>query len=250
MARALIIVPARYGSSRLPGKPLLAETGTPLIIHVCQAAHRVPDADVLVATDDERIAAVVRAAGFEAVMTREDHTTGSARVAEAAAGCSADVVVNLQGDEPEVEADSVAALIDLHRAEQASPHPAFASTLVSRFGPSTDPDDPNTVKAALSQPARGGGARSALYFSRARIPHPRGGDEGPYLHIGLYAFTPDTVRAFAHMPTTPLERAENLEQLRMLEHGHRIAVGVVSPAMPGIDTPADYDAFVARQRAS
>ena len=245
MIRALIVIPARYGSMRLPGKPLLAETGKPLIVHVCEAAAAVPAADVLVATDDARIADAVRAAGFAAAMTSPEHQTGSARVAEAAAGTDADVVVNLQGDEPEVDPRAVTALIDTHRAEATAPRPAFVSTLVSPFPDGADPDDPNAVKAVLTQPSAGG-VRDALYFSRARVPFARGGDEGPYLHVGLYAYTPQSLAAFTSLPPTPLERAESLEQLRVLEHGHRIAVRLIPPAAPGIDTPADYAAFVRR----
>ena len=250
MTRALIVIPARHASTRLPGKPLLAETGKPMIVHVCEAAARVPDTDVLVATDDARIADAARAAGFEAAMTRADHATGSARVAEAAAGTDADIVVNLQGDEPEVEPDAVTSLIATHRAEMSAPRPAFVSTLASPFPDGAGPDGPDAVKVVLSRP-NAEGARDALYFSRARVPFPRGGDigdAGPFLHVGLYAYAPDTLAAFARLPQTPLERAESLEQLRVLEHGHRIAVRLVPPAKPGIDTPADYAAFVERMR--
>lgn len=248
MNGALIVIPARYGASRLPGKPLLAETGKPLIVHVCERAARVPGARVLVATDDERVASAARGAGFEAAMTRAEHETGSARVAEAAAGADADVVVNLQGDEPEADPDAVAALIETHRAAARAARPAFVTTLASPFPGDADPAGPDAVKVVLGQ-AGGGGVRDALYFSRARLPYPRGPEEeGPYLHVGLYAFTPESLAAFAALPRTPLERAESLEQLRVLEHGHRIAVRVVAPAAPGIDTPADYAAFVARQK--
>ena len=246
MTRALIVIPARFGSTRLPGKPLLAESGKPLIVHVCEAAGRVPGADVLVATDHEGIAEAVRGAGYEAAMTRADHETGSARVAEAAAGRAADVVVNLQGDEPEIDPDAVAGLIAMHRREASAARPAFVSTLASPFPDDADPASPSAVKAVLSQP-NAAGTRDALYFSRARVPFPRSGDEGPYLHVGLYAFTQGSLAAFARMDPTPLERAESLEQLRVLERGHRIAVGLVPPAAPGIDTPEDYAAFVRRQ---
>ena len=246
MRRALIVVPARHGSTRLPGKPLLAETGKPLIVHVCEAAARVPGADVLVATDDARIAEAVRAAGFEAAMTSPDHQTGSARVAEAASGTEADVVVNLQGDEPEVDPGAVTALIETHRAETHAPRPAFVSTLASPFPEGADPADPNAVKIVLAQP-NAHGARDALYFSRSRIPFARSAEgEGPHLHVGLYAYTPQTFAAFANRAPTPLERTESLEQLRVLEHGHRVAVRPIPPAAPGIDTAADYAAFVAR----
>lgn len=258
--RALIVIPARLGSTRLPNKPLLAETGRPMIQHAYEAAARVRDASVLVATDDERIARAVRGFGGEAVVTDPGHQTGSARVAEAAAGTDARIVVNLQGDEPEVEPDAIETLIDLHeRATRAAPpafarpafaRPAFVSTLVSAFGRDADPADPNAVKAVLSAPDEAG-VRSALWFSRARIPHPRAEGEGaaPLLHVGLYAYSPESLAAFAAMDQTPLERAEGLEQLRVLENGHRIAAAIVPPAAPGVDTRADYDAFVARWHA-
>ena len=239
----LIVIPARFGSTRLPGKPLLAETGKPLIQHTYEAAAAAaPEARVVVATDDERIERAVRAFGGEAAMTDPVHSTGSARVAEAARGTEADVVVNLQGDEPEVEPEAVRTLIDLHR--EAKP---FVSTLVSRYPRGRDLADPDAVKAVLSQPLAGG-HRRALWFSRSPLPHARAAAIEPaYLHIGLYAYSPESLQAFTDLLPTPLELTESLEQLRVLEHGHSIAAAIVPPAAPGIDTRADYDAFVARQ---
>ena len=241
---ALIVIPARHASTRLPGKPLLAETGKPLVQHTYERA-AATGARVLVATDDERIAAAVRGFGGEAAMTRADHETGSARVAEAAAGSDAAVIVNLQGDEPEVEPDAIRTLIDLHRATLRGDRPAFVSTLASPFRAGQDPADPNAVKAVLSQPLPDG-TRSALWFSRALLPYPRAEAAAPRLHIGLYAYSPQSLASFAALPPTPAERAESLEQLRVLEHGRRIACAEVPPAAPGIDTPEDYAAFVAR----
>ncbi|WP_238319309.1 3-deoxy-manno-octulosonate cytidylyltransferase [Parvularcula oceani] len=243
----LIVIPARHASVRLPGKPLLAETGKPLIQHVYEAAARVRGATVLVATDDARIERAVLGFGGAAVMTDPGHSTGSARVAEAAAGTPARIIVNVQGDEPELEPAAIETLIETHERAQASARPAFASTLVSAFPQDADPDDPDTVKAVLSEPDEDG-LRSALYFSRSRLPFPRGEGAAPLLHIGSYAFSAETLQAFARLPRTPLERTESLEQLRILEHGHRIAAAIVPPAAPGIDTPADYARFVARQR--
>ena len=244
---ALIVIPARYASSRLPGKPLLAETGKPMIQHTYERA-AATGARVLVATDDERISEAVRGFGGEAAMTRADHETGSARVAEAAVGTKTRVIVNVQGDEPEIEPDAIQELIDLHARTLDSDAPAFVSTLVSAFPGSADPSSPNAVKAVLSQP-RGDGTRSALWFSRAPIPYPRAGAARPLLHIGLYAYSPATLTALASLAPTPAETAESLEQLRVLEHGHRIAAAEVAPAAPGIDTPEDYAAFVARSQA-
>nr|WP_281373758.1 3-deoxy-manno-octulosonate cytidylyltransferase [Parvularcula dongshanensis] len=240
----MIVLPARWGSTRLPGKPLLDRTGKPLIQHVWEAAVGVKDADVLVATDDERIAAAVRGFGGEAVMTDAGHTTGSARIAEAARGTGAGIVVNLQGDEPEVDPGAVEALIELHAKTLRGDRPAFVSTLAAPFPADADPADPNAVKVALSQPDEDG-IRNALYFSRSRIPYPRGA-AAYHLHIGLYAYTPETLQAFAATPPTPLEGAESLEQLRVLETGGRIAVGLVEGAAAGIDTPEDYETFVLR----
>lgn len=246
MTRVLIIIPARYASTRLPAKPLLAETGKPLIQYTVEQAQKVTDAEVLVATDDERILHAVHDFGGQAIMTDPNHPSGSDRVAEAAFGRDCEVVVNVQGDEPEIEPDAIELLIDTHARSQKSECPAFASTLVCPFPDSTDPSDPDTVKAVLSAPDDAG-VRSALYFSRSLVPFPRTPAAQPFLHLGLYAFSPETVQAFPTLPPTPLEKTEHLEQLRILEHGHRIACGIVDRAAPGIDTPEDYAAFVARQ---
>ena len=243
---ALIVIPARYASTRLPGKPLLAETGKPMIQHTYERA-AATGAQVLVATDDARIADAVRGFGGEAVMTRADHETGSARVAEAAADRRTGVIVNLQGDEPEVEPEAIGRLIDLHAAASRSDRPAFISTLVSAFREDADPASPDAVKAVLSVPDAHG-VRSALWFSRALIPHRRARAAAPLLHIGLYAYSPASLAKLGDLAPTPAEQAESLEQLRVLEHGHRIAATVVPPAAPGIDTPEDYAAFVARTR--
>ena len=243
---ALIVIPARFASTRLPGKPLLAETGKPMIQHTYERA-AATGARVLVATDDARIAEAVTAFGGEAAMTRADHETGSARVAEAAAGTRARIVVNVQGDEPEVEPDAISTLIDLHARTLRSDRPAFLSTLACPFREDADPASPDAVKAVLSQP-HADGTRSALWFSRSPIPYPRGPAAAPLLHLGLYAYAPETLSSLADLSPTPAERAESLEQLRVLEHGHRIGAAVVPPAAPGIDTPDDYAAFVRRAR--
>ncbi|WOI52724.1 3-deoxy-manno-octulosonate cytidylyltransferase [Parvularcula sp. LCG005] len=248
MTHALIVIPARYGSTRLPAKPLLADTGKPLIQHTVEAASAVKGAEVVVATDDQRIVDAVTAFGARAVMTDPNHPSGTDRVAEAARDSKADIVVNVQGDEPEIEPENIAALIEAHARTQQTDRPAFASTLVCPFPDHANPDDPNTVKAVLSQPDPAG-VRSALYFSRSRVPFPRSGDGAPFLHLGIYAFTPEGLQSFPSLNRTPLENTESLEQLRILEHGHRIAVAIVPRAAPGIDTRADYDAFVARYRS-
>lgn len=248
--KAVAIIPARYASTRFPGKPLAAETGQPLIQHVVERArraHRI--ARVIVATDDERIATAVRAFGGEAAMTRTDHPSGTDRIVEAVSGLDADLVLNIQGDEPEIEPAHLDGLVELMDADPE----AEVGTLACPFAviPGSDPRDPNAVKVVLDVRGR------AIYFSRSLIPHPRGFETSgrvhqaaPYLlHVGVYAYRPAFLRSLAGLAPTPLERTEQLEQLRWLEHGHRIAVRVVASAAKGIDTPADYAAFVKRHSA-
>ncbi|WP_306250898.1 3-deoxy-manno-octulosonate cytidylyltransferase [Parvularcula sp. IMCC14364] len=255
--RAVIIIPARYASSRLPGKPLLAETGKPLIQHTYEQAAASKADEVIVATDDERIATAVQAFGGRVAMTSADHESGTARVAEAARDLEADIIVNMQGDEPETEPDSLNHLIDVHERALSVAEPAFVSTLVCPFSPEPvtgpgSPEDPSCVKAVLS--GEQNGYRRALYFSRALVPFPRD-DNGRisdptayYLHLGVYAFSMDSLQAFSSLPASALEHTEKLEQLRILEAGHKVAAGVISSAPPGVDTPEDYAAFVRRQQ--
>ena len=250
--KAAVIIPARYASTRLPGKPLLTETGKPLIQHTYEQALSADKvSSVLVATDDARIAEAVRAFGGAAVMTSPDHETGSARVAEASAHTDADIIVNLQGDEPEIDPADIDKLIAVHEQGRS-----FASTLACCFAPTASagpasPDDPSTVKAILGE-EMGSGARRALYFTRSICSYPRdacGRIEAPeryYLHLGVYAFSKASLAVFAAAPPGVLEQSERLEQLRILEMGETIAVAEVAAAAPGIDTPEDYVAFVAR----
>jgi len=259
--KAMIVIPARYASSRLPGKPLLVAGGKPLIQHTYEKASASSANRVIVATDDERIIKTVQDFGGEAVMTSADHQTGTARVAEAAdkvveEGGAPDIIVNMQGDEPETDPAHLDALIAVHRAALDSDRPAFVSTLVCPFAPEPvdgagSPQDPACVKALLGHPRADGGC-DALYFSRALAPYPR--DEGGrvsdptayYLHIGIYAFSAASLKAYDSLPKGRLEAIEKLEQLRILEAGERIAAAIVSQAAPGIDTPADFEAFKKR----
>ncbi len=250
--RAAIIIPARHASTRLPGKPLLAETGKPLIQYTYEQAQKAVQASrVIVATDDENIAEAVQAFGGEAVMTRSDHETGSTRVAEVAEYLEEDVIVNLQGDEPEIDPGYIDKAIDLVVDEQC-----FAATLACPFpknarnGPGS-PADPSAVKVILGE-ALGEDRYKARYFTRTITPYPRD-DKGAvktpekyYLHLGVYAFTKEKLLSFARGPMGALERAEKLEQLRILEMGEVIAIGIVPAAAPGIDTREDYDAFLLR----
>lgn len=244
-----IVIPARLGSTRLPEKLLLAETGKPLLQHTYERAVLCGADAVVVATDHDRIRTAVTAFGGDVVMTRADHSTGSARVAEAAARLPHDIIVNLQGDEPEIDPAAIGALVDAHRQNDV-----YASTLACRF-PATStagagsPSDPAAVKAILGERLRGG-ARRAVYFTRRACPYAHADDPARYfLHIGVYAFHRETLTDFAKRPRGALEAAENLEQLRILEAGEAMAVALIDAAAPGIDTREDYDAFVGRIRA-
>ncbi|MDE2508713.1 MAG: 3-deoxy-manno-octulosonate cytidylyltransferase [Planctomycetota bacterium] len=242
------VLPARFASTRLPGKPLLADTGRPLIQHVVEAARRSTRIDrVIVATDDARIEAAVLAFGGECRMTRADHPSGTDRVAEVVAGLpEADIVINLQGDEPEISAEALDRVADLLAHDLEAPMATLAT-------PIRDPAvyrDPSCVKVVISSRGR------ALYFSRSPIPCYRDGipdaDAGPiaHLHLGLYAYRREYLLKLATMPPSRLEQAEKLEQLRVLEAGDPIAIGVVDEPSIGIDTPEDYARFVARHRAA
>jgi len=230
------------GAERLPGKPLLAESGKPLVVHTLESARRARcAARVVVATDDARIAAAVRAAGGEAAMTSPDCRSGTDRVAEAARGIPGeDLVLNCQGDEPEVDP---AALDALAAAMEADPAIEMG-TLAAPLGAESEAAAPQVVKVVSD--ARG----FALYFSRSPIPFRRdpAGPARALRHVGVYAFRRAFLERFASLPATPLERTESLEQLRALENGVRIRVVPVDRAPPGVDTREDYDAFVRRRR--
>ena len=238
----IAIIPARYGSTRLPGKPLLAETGKPLIRHVVEAVRQASRIDrVVVATDDERIRAAVEGFGAEAVLTSPACRTGTDRLAEAAEElhlADDDVVVNVQGDEPEIPPAAVDRLVELLLASGA-PMATLAAPLAPELA-----DDPGKVKVVLGRSGR------ALYFSRARIPHDRDGAGGVdyLLHLGVYAYRAAFLRRYAAMESTPAEAAERLEQLRALESGFSIAAAVVDYHGAGVDTPEDYAAFVERHK--
>jgi 3-deoxy-manno-octulosonate cytidylyltransferase (CMP-KDO synthetase) len=245
---AAIVIPARYASTRLPGKMLLEAGGKPLIQHTYERARRSKLASrIIIATDDARILAAASGFGAEVVMTAAAHTSGSARAAEAARSFDADVVVNMQGDEPELDPTALDRLITL----QAAAKP-FASTLVCPFPARVRLEDPSAVKAILGRrvaAAGEGDAYEALYFTRALAPYPRDGAPDPanyFLHIGVYAFRPDALQAFARASESRLERIERLEQLRILEMGERILAAVVGEAAPGIDTPEDFAAWKGR----
>ena len=241
--KAVVVIPARLGSTRLPDKVLLEAGGKPLIRHVYERARGAKlAARIVVATDDARVRSAVEAFGGEARMTDTAHTSGSARVAEAARGLDADIVVNVQGDEPEIDPEHIDALIRVQRD-----HAPFAATLAAPFPPSSRPEDANAVKAVLGRRIAEG-VHDALYFTRALAPWPRDAQgaadpAGFHLHVGVYAYSAASLQRFAKEPEGRLERIERLEQLRILEMGERIAVGLVSGAARGVDTAEDFAAF-------
>ena len=245
MSQALAIIPARMSSTRLPGKPLLAETGKPLIQHVVENATRAESLErVVVATDDQVIVDAVQTFGGEAVLTGP-HPNGTSRLAEALTLIDSDheLIVNVQGDEPEVDPSVIDALVAGIAADTDAP----MATLCSRFADGEDPTNPNIVKLVRDQNGR------AMYFSRSLIPHDRdnggaGSDLDAYWkHPGLYAYRRSFLTdIYPTLTPTPLEDIEKLEQLRVLEHGYRIAVIEADAPEPGIDTPEQYAAFVER----
>ena len=230
------VIPARFGSKRLPGKPLLDIAGQPMVQHVYARASASKADRVLVATDDQRIADAVISFGGECLMTRDDHPTGTDRLAEVAdlLKLSADtIVVNVQGDEPLLPASVIHRVVEiLEKHPQAS-----IATLCEPINRVSDIEDPNQVKVVKSQSGR------ALYFSRARIPMNSSIDCGVhYRHIGLYAYRAGFLRDFASLNPTPLEQFENLEQLRALEHDRFIQIeAAIESIPPGVDTESDLE---------
>lgn len=236
MKKIAAIIPARYASTRFPGKPLVVIGDRTMIHHVWDRAREVFD-EVWVATDDPRIANEVEGFGGRVVMTRADHPSGTDRIAEAITKIdfAADVVVNIQGDEPFIAAEqlqSIASLFDDERCDIA--------TLVQPFGEHGDIFNPNAVKAVV------GVDGYALYFSRAAIPFQRAVEpqqwvarHSYYKHIGLYGYRAEVLRAITKLPQGELEKCESLEQLRWLENGYRIKTAVTHHVTIGIDSPED-----------
>ncbi|MDY4033340.1 MAG: 3-deoxy-manno-octulosonate cytidylyltransferase [Pyramidobacter sp.] len=227
------IIPARWASSRLPGKPLADLCGKPVIRHVYEQCLKARSlARVIVATDDERILNAVAAFGGEAVMTAPDHPNGTSRVAEVAARVECDYVINIQGDEPMLDPRVIDQLADVlvHAGEPMA-------TLSVPFASAAEAADPNNVKVVVDQKGR------ALYFSRSVIPFARCGTPVVFKHIGIYGYRKDFLPVYLRLAETPLAEAESLEQLRALEHGYDIAVAV--SAYPdrgvGINTPHDLE---------
>lgn len=229
--KVLCVIPARFASTRLPGKPLKDIQGLPMIVRVYERARQARRLlDTVVATDDERIKAALEAAGGKAVMTRADHPTGTDRLAEVAEKYpDVDIILNVQGDEPLIDP----ALIDeLAAAFDGEPELAMA-TVATPIEDEAERDNPNNVKVVLDK--RG----YALYFSRSRIPYPRKAGAPVYKHIGIYAYRRDFLLAYARLAPTPLEESESLEQLRALENGCRIKVITTNRKFVGVDTEED-----------
>ncbi|MGY4256439.1 3-deoxy-manno-octulosonate cytidylyltransferase (CMP-KDO synthetase) [Bradyrhizobium sp. USDA 4516] len=233
--RTLVLIPARMAATRLPGKPLLEIAGLPMIVHVLRRAEAAGIGRVAVATDTAEIAAAVKAAGGEVVMTRPDHPSGSDRIYEAMTTLDpdghAEIVVNLQGDFPTISPDTIRSVMP------ALDDPAVdISTLASRIHTEEEDQAPSVVKAVGSP--IGPNRLRALYFTRATAPY---GDGPRYHHIGLYAYRRAALERFVALPPSPLEQQEKLEQLRALEAGMRIDVTIVDTVPRGVDTPADLE---------
>ena len=248
----VVAIPARYASTRLPGKPLLLIGGEPMIVHVARRALEAGAADVVIATDDERIADAVRPLGLVVCMTSADHASGTDRLAECAAqrGWADDrIVVNLQGDEPLCPPEAIRLVASTLAASGAQ-----IATLALPVGAAAELFDPNVVKVVLD--ARG----DALYFSRAPIPWVRDAMardratapvSNALRHVGLYAYRGSALSAFPGLPPSPLEVLEALEQLRALHSGWRIAVAVAPFEFPGgVDTPEDLERVAARMESN
>ncbi len=233
--RILGVIPARFDSSRFPGKALAVLAGKPMVQHVYERATGSRYlSDILVATDDERIAAAVRAFGGQVRMTRRDHATGTDRVAEIASAEPAPLYVNIQGDEPLIDPEAIdAAILATYGDESIS-----MGTLKKRITDPTDILNPNVVKVVTNL------VGDAIYFSRCPIPYERdgrGSGANFYKHVGLYVYRRDFLLRYPDLTVGPLEQTERLEQLRALENGYRIRVVETEYESLGVDTPQDLD---------
>lgn len=242
--KVIACIPARYGSTRFAAKVLARDTGKYLIQHTYERACQARLLErVVIATDDERVFEAARSFGGEAVMTSAEHQSGTDRIAEAVRDIDTEIVVNLQGDEPEIDPDNIDYLAELLIAHADVP----MATLAAQFSRAEQVSDPNIVKVVLDRGGR------AIYFSRSPIPYDREkagiGELSQYLrHLGIYAYRKEFLLKYTTLPQTPLEKIEKLEQLRALENGYPILVGMVQHTCDGIDTPEQYAAFVARYR--
>lgn len=239
---ATVIIPARLQSTRFPRKMLAARTGRPLVQHAVDQVRKCRSVrQIIVAADDAAVVEALKPYGTDVVLTDPHHPSGTDRIAEVATRIADELIINVQGDEPEIEPGTVDLLI-----ERMSQTGSRMGTVVTPFAPPRDPTDPNIVKAVI---ARDG---SALYFSRHPIPYRRdptdGGGPRYYHHLGIYGYRRDFLLEFSGWQPTPLEQSERLEQLRALEHGVRIDTIRIASAPNGIDTEQQYEAFVERYR--
>ena len=226
------VIPTRLASTRFPRKALADRTGYPLVVHACMQAAKARTVDrVLVAADGEEIQAAVEAHGYDCTLTDPNHPNGTSRINEALRDVACDYVVNVQGDEPELDPAHIDQAVECLRNHDE----CVVATLATPFESEQDPADPNLVKVMIDEHGRADG------FSR--IPP---ADGQAHRHIGLYVYRRPFLPVYVDLPPTESELQERLEQLRILGHGHRIAVGLVPSGHEGIDTPGQYDDFVAR----
>ena len=223
-------IPARFASTRFPGKPLALLAGRPMIVHVIERAQAAAIGDVFVATDDARIAKVAEDAGAEVFVSQSEHSSGSSRLAEAVRGMDCDIVVNVQGDEPLIAPEAIQAVVQPFADDADLPMATLAHPLLR----AADIDDANVVKVVCNA------AGKAMYFSRAPIPYPRQeGQDKALQHVGLYAYRRTFLLAYDQLQECGSGAAEQLEQLRVLHHGYDIAVRVGDFHCVGVDTPED-----------
>jgi 3-deoxy-manno-octulosonate cytidylyltransferase (CMP-KDO synthetase) len=238
------VIPARLGSTRFAGKVLAKDTGKYLIEHTWQRACEAKSLDkVIIAADDEKVVEAAKSFGAECVLTSDKHQSGTDRIAEAAANIEADIIINLQADEPEIDPSNIDYLAKLLIDNKDCP----MATLAAKFENKEQINDPNIVKVITDYSGK------AIYFSRSPIPYSRQdngiGEVGNYLrHIGIYAYRKDFLLKITTLPQSRLEQLEKLEQLRAIENGFPILVGMVKHVCDGIDTPEQYKEFVKRYK--
>jgi len=242
--KILAVIPARYESTRFPGKVLAKQTGKYLMQHTWEQVRKASRInEILIATDSLIVQKACEEFGAKCVMTSATHQSGTDRIAEAVEKLDADIIVNVQGDEPEIEPENIELLADLMIQ---NPDTKMA-TLITQFKTKEQIENPNIVKVII------GKDRNALYFSRSVIPYcrkngPVGDIKDYYWHLGIYAYRKDFLLHITKLPIGKLEQIEQLEQLRVIENGYKILTGLVSHMSPGIDTPEQYQEFVKRNR--
>jgi 3-deoxy-manno-octulosonate cytidylyltransferase (CMP-KDO synthetase) len=242
--KIIAVIPARYDSTRFPGKVLAKDSGKFLIQHTYEQVCRAETIDkVIIATDDQKVLSACKSFDADCIMTASTHLSGTDRIAEAIADIDTDIVINVQADEPEIDPANINLLAQLMID---NPQTKMA-TLIARFESKEQIADPNIVKVII------GKDRFAKYFSRSVVPYcrkngPVGDISDYYRHLGIYAYTKDFLLHITKLPAGRLEQIEQLEQLRVLEYGHQILTGLVSSVADGIDTPQQYAEFVKRHQ--